>query len=174
MTRQELWELTRNTRPIGLILSLLLCACLLIGSLAGSIANEVYRNQMAQLDRSAPPAEGANRIALYLKDDRCYTKRYVPDGLLATSAAEAAVVVICDDDQILDGWYDNGSFGYIRTKTLTWFDLATQQVLAEHTFKGGSAPRSVKSNQKGPHYGSEPSASDITAWIQRTALTLLP
>lgn len=174
MARQELGECIKRSKPVGLALALVVFLTLLIASLAGIVFDSMYNSRMAKLDRAAQPADGAHGVVVYLEEEDFYTDQYVPKDLRAGDVDEVAAVILCAEGSYMDGIYENGVRGFVRTRTLSWFDLATQQVLAQETFEGGPSPQSIDADVKKDQYGSEPQDSEMTAWIRQIAERCLP
>lgn len=173
MTKQEFGTLLKESKPVGLMLSVLFAVIVLFACIAGVVSDAVYSKKMSSLDRTSHPAPGADKIVMYLEENGKYSDLYVPKALLAGGPEDVAAVIICEDDTIVDGFYPNGAVGYVRTKTLSWYDLKMQEVLATETFTGSSAPLSIKESDKSNQYGSYPSSEEMTQWIKETAQTHL-
>ena len=174
MTKQEFGTLLKESKPIGLILSVLSAVLIIFASVAGVVSDAAYNMKMSALDRTSQPTPGADKIVAFFEEDGKYTDQYIPEALLAGGPEEVAAVIICEDGTIPDGFYPNGAMGYIRTTTLSWYDLGTQKVLGTMTFEGGPAPFSVKSNDRSDQYGSYPDSAEMTRWIEKMAQAFLP
>lgn len=174
MTKQEFGTLLKESKPVGLMLAVLFIVIVLLASIAGAVSNAVFCKKMSALDRTSQPAAGADKIVTFLEGDGKYSGQYVPKELLASDPEDVAAVILCEDGKIVDGVYPNGAVGFVRTRTLSWYDLKTQEVLETATFTGGSAPYSIKENDKSDQYGSHPDSAEMTQWIEEMAQIHLP
>lgn len=89
------------------------------------------------------------------------------------------MVKILEPEPVVAGFteYYSGSAGvggYKRILTLQWYDLETQQVLAEESFEGGRPPYTIDSDTKGAQYGSYPDEEVLEVWVREQAAKFLP